>query len=160
MTVGSPFGGMNSAPVPMDVVVGDEHPARVEGQAAGEIPNHRRVLQHHGLHFAQPVGVELSGAEGVDFVFGKPHDLAQLLHGRTVLKGVVGREQRHVGETLEHVRHHIVAVRPREVDVEVGRVGAVEVEEALEVEIEFNRVDVGDAQQIGDEAVGPAASPT
>ena len=154
-----PLGRHEQRPVTVDVVVGDQHPARMEGQAAGKIPNHCRVLQHHGFHLAQPVGVEFASGEGVDFVFGQPHHLAQFPHGRTVLEGVVGREQCHVGEALEHVRHHVVAVRPREVDVEVGRVGAVEVEEALEVEVQLNRVDVGDAQQVGDEAVGPAAPP-
>ena len=153
-----PLGRHEQRPVPMDVVVGDEHPTCVEGQAAGKIPNHRRVLQHHRLHLAQPVGVELAGAEGVDFVFGQPHDLAQFPHGCAVLKGVVGGEQCHVGEALEHVRHYVVAVRPREVDVEIGWVGPVEVEEALEVEVEFNGIDVGDAQQVGDEAVGSAAA--
>ena len=152
------LGRHEQRPVPMDVVMGDEHPTRMQGQAAGEVANHCRVLQHHSFHLAQPAGVELAGAEGVDFVFGQPHDLAQLPHGCAVLKGIVGGEQRHVGEALEHVRHHVVAVRPREVDVKVGRVGPVEVEEALEVEVEFNRIDVGDAQQVCDEAVGAAAA--
>ena len=62
-------------------------------------------------------------------------------------------------ESLEHVRYHVVAVCPREVDVKVGGIGSVKIEEALEVEIEFNRIDVGDAHQVSHKAVGSASSP-
>ena len=154
---GQPFGRHEQGAVAVDVVVGDQHPAGMEGQAAGEIAQHGGVLEHDGLHLAQPIGVEFSGTQGVDFVFGQAHDLAQFTHRGPVLEGVVRGEKRHVGEALEHVGHHVVAVGPREIDVEVRGVGAVEVDEALEVEVEFDGVDVGDAQQVRHQAVGPAA---
>ncbi len=45
-----------------------------------------------------------------------------------------------------------------EVDVDVGQRHALGVEEALEDEVEVDRIDVGDAQAVGDEAAGRRAA--
>src|SRR5258706_15198151 len=51
-----------------------------------------------------------------------------------------------------------IAVFPRKVDVEVGRGSAFRVEEAFKIQIQFDRVDVGDAQAVGNHTVSPAAT--
>ena len=45
-----------------------------------------------------------------------------------------------------------------EVDVEVGRAGAVGVQEAFKIQVQFDGVDIGDAQTIGDDGVGAASA--
>ncbi len=45
-----------------------------------------------------------------------------------------------------------------EIDVDVGQADALGVEEALEEKVIFDRVDVGDAQAVGQEAAGGRAA--
>ena len=92
-------------------------------------------------------------------MFGQAEDLAEFAHDRAVLEGVVGAEQGDVFVAFEDVACDVVAVGPGEVEVEVGRVGPVEVDEPFKIEVQFYGVYVGDAQQVGDEAVGAAAPP-
>ncbi len=92
-------------------------------------------------------------------MFGKAHDLAQFPDSSPILKGVVGRKQGDIRKALEHVRHNIVTVCPGEIDVEIGWVGPVQVEKALEVKVKLDGIDVCDAQQISHEAVRPTAPP-
>ena len=58
---------------------------------------------------------------------------------------------------LEDIGEDPVAAAGVEVKIEVGRIGPSAVEEALEIEVEGHRVDVGDAQQPGQERRGPRA---
>ena len=138
------------------MTVGDQDAAGVDGNLVGEIAEDAGVADDGALHLAQPRRVEPPPAS-VDLVLGQAEDLAELAHHRPVLEGVVGAEQGDVLVAVEDVACDVVAVRPREVEVEVGRIGPVEVDEPLEVEVQFNRVDVGDAEEVGDEAVGLAA---
>ena len=90
-------------------------------------------------------------------MLGQAKDFAEFAHHRPVLEGVVGAEQGDVLVAVEDVACDVVAVCPRKVEVEVGWIGPVEVDEPLEVEVQFDGVDIGDAQEVGDEAVGSAA---
>ena len=60
---------------------------------------------------------------------------------------------------LEDVVDDVVALVPGEVDVEVGRTGAVRIDEALEVEVELERVDVRDVHAVRHDGVGARAAP-
>ena len=154
---GEPFGRQERCAGPVDGSVGDQDAAGVDGDLVGEIAEDAGVADDGAFHFAQPRRVEPPAGQRVDLVLGQAEHLAELPHHRPVLEGVVGAEQGHVLVAVEDVARDVVAVGPGEVEVEVGRVGPVEVDEPLEVEVQFNRVDVGDAQEVGDEAVGPAA---
>ena len=70
----------------------------------------------------------------------------------------------HLGDVLlavllDHVAHDLVPARVGEVDVDVGRLDALGVEEALEEQVVADRVGVGDLQAVRDQAAGrrPAA---
>ena len=66
------------------------------------------------------------------------------------------------GVLLEHVLQGLVPLVPGKVHVDVGRILPAPVEEALEKEGVAQRVHVGEAQQVGDDAGGgaaPAAGP-
>ena len=93
--------------------------------------------------------------------------VGQVVHARDVADDHLGAE-RAVGDDVGHA---VVAVLPAhvvddlaaaahaEVDVEIGRRDALGVEEALEEELEAERVEVGDAEQVGDDAAGAGAAP-
>ena len=68
---------------------------------------------------------------------------------RDVLAAVLARD----------VVDDLAAAALAEVDVDVGQRDALGVEEALEDQVELERIDVGDAQAVGDQAAGrrPAA---
>src|SRR5437899_1950763 len=51
------------------------------------------------------------------------------------------------------VLDHLLAVRGREVDVDVGRGRHLFVQEALEEQVVLDRIDPSDAEQVGDDAV-------
>ena len=86
--------------------------------------------------------------ERVDLFFRQAEDLSDLADDGVVLEGGIGREQGDVflAVPAENVRQYLVAFFPGKVEVEVGRIGAVRIDEAFEVEVEVDRIDVRDAQ--------------
>src|SRR5919202_887528 len=58
------------------------------------------------------------------------------------------------GIAAEYVRQHLVALVPGEVEVDIGRVAALQVEKALEDQLGSNRVDVGDAETVAHHRIG------
>ena len=95
------------------------------------------------------------------------HELAQLVdlavrhlqHAADVaqhaarLQGAEGDDLRHLvaAVALLHVADHLVAPVLAEVDVEVRHRHALGIEEALEQQIEADRIEVGDGERIGDQ---------
>ena len=59
---------------------------------------------------------------------------------------------------LLHVVDDAVAVVLAEVDVEVGHRHALRVEEALEQQVVAQRIEVGDAERVGDQRAGARAA--
>ena len=59
---------------------------------------------------------------------------------------------------LRHVLDDLAAAPLAEVDVDVGQRHALGIEEALEDEVVFDRIDVGDPQAVRDEAAGRRAA--
>ena len=53
----------------------------------------------------------------------------------------------------------VFPVSPRKINVKIGRVDAVEVDKALKVKVEFHGIHIGNAQEVGHNAVGATASP-
>ncbi len=53
----------------------------------------------------------------------------------------------------------MLPIAPGEIQVKVGRRLAVEVDKALKVEVQLNGVHIGDFQEVGHHAVGPAPPP-
>ena len=67
---------------------------------------------------------------------------------RDVLAAVLARD----------VVDHLAAAALAEVDVDIGQRHALGVEEALEDQVEVERIDVGDPQAVGDQAAGRRAA--
>ena len=97
----------------------------------------------------------------VDFGDRHLHDAADVAdHGRR-LHGAERDDLRDVlaAVFLGDVRDDLPAAPLAEVDVDIRQRHALGVEEALEVQVEVQRIDVGDPQAVGDQAAGrrPAA---
>ncbi len=98
----------------------------------------------------QPLGLGVAQAVG----------LGGLAHRRLGAQRADGADQRHVllAVGAAHVVQHPVAAAAAEVQVDVGRVGARRVEEALEEQVVLDGIDGGDARAVGDQRVGHAAA--
>ena len=62
-------------------------------------------------------------------------------------------------KTFKNIAGHIVAIGPGEINVEIGRILPVEVDEALKIQIELDGVHIGNPQNVGDDAVGTTSTP-
>ena len=58
----------------------------------------------------------------------------------------------------KYVVDNVVTVAPRKIQVKIGWVGPKGIDEALEVKIQLNRINVGNAQTVGNYTVGTAAT--
>ena len=106
----------------------------------GERHRRRRVLRH-----------EL--AELVDLAVGHLQHAADVAQHAARLQGAEGDDLRHLvaAVALLHVADHLVAAVLAEVDVEVGHRHALGIEEALEQQVEAERIEIGDGERIGDQ---------
>lgn len=112
------------------------------------------------------IGVVFFGGEGlvynnIDVGLGQTQYLAQLADDGLTLEGIVGSQQGGVffSVTFENIIGHIISFVPGEVDVEIGWRAAIGVDESFEVEVEFERIYVGDAQVVCYDGVGPTTPP-
>ena len=112
----------------------------------------RDVLAHHrrGHRLGDPV----AHREGV------AEDPRGVLHGGLGLDGAEGGD---LGDLvlavlLGDVADHVGAAAVVEVDVDVGHRDAVGVEEPLEQQVVRDRVEVGDAERVGDQRAGRRAA--
>src|SRR6185436_8759305 len=81
-------------------------------------------------------------------------------HGALAAVGDLLADHRRVvaAVALVHVLDHALALAVREVDVDVRRFGALLAEEALEQEVEPDRIDGGDAEAVAHGGVGCGAA--
>ena len=63
-----------------------------------------------------------------------------------------------MGIVAEHVGQHVVALVPGEVEIDVGRVLALGIQESLEQESRAERLDVGDPETVAHDRVGDGAA--
>ena len=78
---------------------------------------------------------------------------ANIAHHRLRRQGTVGDDLRHavVAVLRRYVIDHTIAALHAEVDIEVRHRHALGIEETLEQQVVAQRLDVGDAQRIGDQ---------
>ena len=158
--------------------VGEQHPARVDGDVAGQPVEPLDETEHQ----VEPPGVDAAGAQlgqlaqrdpgvaGADVGegLGDGVDLARrhAERGADVADGVadaVGVHHRdaHAALAAEAVEDRLVdlgAARGLDVDVDVGQRGAQRREEPLHQEVVADRVDAGDAEEVVDQAAGARAA--
>ena len=123
----------------------DEDAAGVDGQGVREILEVAGVPDDNGFDVVSARRLDLAVGEPIDVVLGQAEYLAQFPNDRAVLEGAVRAHQCHMGKPPEDVLGHIVAVRPRKIDVEIRRIRAVQVDEPLEIQIQFDGIHIRDA---------------
>ncbi len=156
----------------------NHHAAGVHADAAGHALQRQRQVEHHADLFILRVGllelrhlvhgVGQGGAGGAGDQFGQPvakaiavaEHAADVPHHAARGHGGVGDDLPDpvAPVTLGHVLDDAVAVVHAEVDVEVGHRHAFGIEEALEQQIERQRIKVGDADGIGHQRAGARAT--
>ena len=104
------------------------------------------------------VGNELG--EAIHVAVRQIHGAADVLDGGLGGHGAEGDDLGDVRAAvfLGDVFDHFAAAPHAEVDVDVGHRHALGIEKALEEQIVFERIDVGDAQRVADQAAGRRAA--
>jgi len=140
---------------------GDQDAAGMHAALVGIFLEHRAVSLYHLDHAVAVVRGHRVFRQGIELILGQPEDLADFAEDGAVLELDVGAAKGDMvpAVSAEDVFQHRVAFLPGPVDVEIGRRLAVQVQEALEIEVEFQGADVGYFQAVGNDGVGPAAAP-
>ena len=118
-------------------ILGNEHAAGMDGTLAREVAEARGKYKDVAPQLAltgEGLGVAF---HLVNFTFGQTKHLAQLTTKRVILESDRCTEQGHIFPPIffEDMRDDLVAVAPREVEVEVGRAAALGIEETLKVQV-------------------------
>ena len=103
----------------------------------------------------------LSVRERVGLLDAEAEHARRVAHGARAAVGDLLAHHRRVlaAVALVHVLEHALALAVREVDVDVGRLGALLAQEALEQEVHPDRIDGGDAEAVAHRGVGGRAAP-
>ena len=173
------FGGFKQGHAVRDGVAADDEAAGVHGEVAGDAVEGAGQGEDGfvGLLFVGEVAAfgdfvdgdfgvasepgEVFG-EAAGFAFGDAVDFGDIGDGGAALEGVDGADHGDVvaAVAVEDILNDFVAAVPGEVEVDVGEFGelhALAVEEAFKAEAEAEGADVGDAEEVADEAAGGAA---
>jgi hypothetical protein len=110
----------------------------------------QRHLQLRGNHFGQPIALAITQA----------HDAAHIAHHGFCAHGA---ERDDLGDGIApvffaHVFNDVRATVVSEVDVDIGRIDTLGIQEALEQQAVANRIHVRDFEQIGDKRTSRAAA--
>ena len=129
-------------------------------ELGGELPDVEAARRRGGQAQAGRLGEIRHALRQAPRLLGRDAERAErLVEGRAAAEALeaadVGRAGLARAVALEDVLQDLVAAPGVEIDVDVGRVGPAAVEEALEIEIELHRADVGDAEEPAQEGRGP-----
>jgi len=172
------FGGLQGD-IALQPIRGDHHAAAVKREMAGKSadsfrqgddlrpglvqfrPLEDRMGAEHLRHARRlPVAGQLFG-DRTDLAVGNSVHLGDLAHRRadleTVMVGDHGDAAPAVG--AKEIVEHIVPLIPGKIDIDIGGIAAAGIEEPFEKEIVADRVDVGDAEAVADQAGGSRAAP-
>ncbi len=154
--------------------VRDHRAAGMDAQVARRLVQAQRHIEHRAVrlflhrqpaafgqraqHLAQLVhrAVRQAAAEVVQLLRVHAEHLAHLAHRQARLHGDEARDHGHalLAVFFVHVGEHLVAAAAADVQVNVGHVAPLLVQEALEVEPVAQRADAGDAQAVSHDGRG------
>ena len=155
---GKPLGGQVGSRKPVDRFVADQDTPGVHAQVIRHPPYEFPVTQHQAGHLIEAGGGIPPFAQLVDLCLGQPENLAQFPDDPPLLEGNIGAEEGDVVEPFKNVFGDGLPVFPGKVDIEIRGVGPEQVDKPLEIQIELYGVHIGNAQQVGHDAVCPAAT--
>ena len=177
---GNPLGGALDRHIGVDGVRGDHDPARVDGKIAGgsgDAPGHFHDLRPGGrkrqaagfgtcFQCGHQVRVRFAGAPEIgqslcdpsDLRIGEPVNFCGFADGHARLhENVAGHHGGMATVAGQDGVKDPVPFVPGKVHIDVRRVLAARVEEPLEIEVVFERADIGDLQAVGHQGGRPGA---
>ena len=136
----------------------DKPVGRSHDLALGRIIERCQHIVHGSFIAAARVGVPVVREQAhqvIDTGIRQPHHLARLAHGRLRSQRADCPDQRDTIRAVgvAHVAQHLIPPPAAEVQVDIRRVGACRIEEALEEQPVFDRVHRGDAGAVGHQGV-------
>ena len=125
----------------------------------GEVVDEMTVLQYQFSHVISLLWM-VKCLQFVDLLCGKSEYLAEFTNHRPILECVVCPEQRGVlpAVPVKEVLGDGLPVPGTEVDIKVGWTVAAGIDESFEVQVQFQRIYICDADQEGHHAVCAASS--
>jgi hypothetical protein len=125
-----------------------------------EVVEQGAVLADQFRHTFADTFTVLRRLQCIDLFFRQPEYFSEFADDGIALIGAIGGEEGGMFFSIatEDVGGEVVAVLPAEVEVEVGRVLTVGIDETFEIEIEVDGIHVGDAEAIGHDTVGATAA--
>ncbi len=157
---GQPFGRHIERGISKNRLFGYYHTAGMNGA-------HIRKILHHTSNFSYfsangiIIGRDARLHKLINLTLGQPIHLAQFAYHRPPLKSIGSPQQCSMLATifLKQILVNPVAFLPREIQVEIGRRSTFGIEESLEIEIQFNRVNISNTKAVGHHTIGTAATP-
>ena len=152
------LGGHIQSGIVGDGLFGHEHSSRVDRPHVGKIEHLLPQGPDHVGRVVVVVAVPWIVHQQVYLLLGQAEHLAKFPDDRLVAEGGGGTKQGRMvlSVPFEDVVLHLVAVFPREIDVEIGRTGPLGIEETFEIEVQLDGIHVRDPQAVGHDAVGAA----
>ena len=160
MNNGETKGHLPQGRVIVQGLLGNDDPRGVHGEFVGHVFQAVAVLPDFAGQFVVFFRVLGIGYNLFHFTFGQTKHFTQLPHNGAKLEGIIRADKGRVVPTIpfEDVIQNKRALIGRKIDIKIGRRTAVLVDETFKVEVQANRVHVGDANAVGHDAVGPTPS--
>src|SRR5690349_15261267 len=78
-----------------------------------------------------------------------------------MLKGSIGAQQGYMllSISLENIIHDVIAIGPAEINIKVGRRSSFWIQETYKIKVQFNRINIGDAEAISYNRIGATPPP-
>ena len=136
---------------------------RRDYDSAGVDRKQVRQVDYPPAEGSDGLGVPLAGAglqHPRDLAVREPKRLGRLAQGQAGLEPVVRRYHRHPvrSPAVDDMLDYLVANPPAKIDVQVGKIFPALVKESLEGDVESQRADIGDPQQVRHQAACAAAA--
>ena len=129
----------------------NQHTTCMNGSQVGKILHQRTYCKQLPVQLSTRCRCSRIIGQHIDLIFWQPVHLPQLTQDRLSLKGVHRPQECRVAVPIafKNIFMNIVTVAPRKVDIKVGGRGPFGVEKPFKIEIQLDRIDVGDLQTIG-----------
>jgi len=138
-------------------ISGNQNPARMYAQVIGESVEPFSILQNQTYYTIVAASCRSSTRQCLSFVWRQAQYLGQFANQGAVLKCDVCTQKSNIRKAMKNIGYDMVAFLPGKVNIEIGRIAAIQIDEALEIKVQFDEIDLSNLKQVSHQAVGPAA---
>ncbi len=154
---GKSLGGHKGGAKMLYRILGNQNSACMYAQVIREPVEPRCILQYEAYGTVVATACRPSTRQCLSFMGRQTQYFGQFTNQGPILKRNVCAQKSNIGETMKNVSDDPVAFLPGKINIEIGRIAAVEVDEPLEIKVQFDGVDLGNLKQISHQAVGTTA---